>query len=511
MNRKMLALIVLSLLLFSLTSPVTACIDDLIFSADCDGWTITARGYAYNGVTFIYYDLTLKDEDGATVEAVFIDPLDPIHLSSSQDLQTWEFNGSWDGDLCEGEYTVTGSITWISKSDPPVIQDPIIFGTTFDNCECEGEGTCDAHTIGFWKNNINKAIQGKDKGIQVTKLQLETYLAAISTPEIFEGLSLEEAYDILSPEKIKKQDKLPHAIQLLMKQLLAAVLNYESGSYIEGGQAATLAFIQQGEAMLSSTSVADILDLKDLYDDFNNNVNCIPDEEPEPPVDTDCGCRGKVNYLELKYLGDVPATITVEQKKAMQGEDPIRFTDLVDPDGIFEFYGVDKKGTLGTEITITSTFTKDGETFVYTTEIHTSCSQPIGIGMIFGESPILFEVLDGTSKDGGTLECPPAGKKALPDPCNTCGREPQIIQSIQNYPNPFNPVTTINFSLPQSEYVTLTIYNTLGERIATLVEGEIPAGTHSAVWNAKGFASGIYFYRIEAGSFVETKQMMFIK
>ena len=88
---------------------------------------------------------------------------------------------------------------------------------------------------------------------------------------------------------------------------------------------------------------------------------------------------------------------------------------------------------------------------------------------------------------------------------------PEVLPSVQNYPNPFNPVTTIAFTLPQSEKATLTVYNILGEKIATLADGHFSAGEHAITWNASEFASGIYFYRFEAGSFAVTNKLLFAK
>ena len=81
----------------------------------------------------------------------------------------------------------------------------------------------------------------------------------------------------------------------------------------------------------------------------------------------------------------------------------------------------------------------------------------------------------------------------------------------QNYPNPFNPITTIEFSIPQSGMVNLAVYNILGEQVAILLNEEIVAGNHSVQFNAAQLASGIYFFRLQAGSFVETKKMLMIK
>jgi Secretion system C-terminal sorting domain len=81
----------------------------------------------------------------------------------------------------------------------------------------------------------------------------------------------------------------------------------------------------------------------------------------------------------------------------------------------------------------------------------------------------------------------------------------------QNYPNPFNPTTSISYSLPVDAYVSLKIYNMLGQEIATLVDGELSAGEHIATWNASDVPSGIYICRIHAGTFSATKQLMLVK
>lgn len=86
----------------------------------------------------------------------------------------------------------------------------------------------------------------------------------------------------------------------------------------------------------------------------------------------------------------------------------------------------------------------------------------------------------------------------------------------QNYPNPFNPTTDINFALPSAADVELSVYNLLGQKVTTLVNGSMPAGNHTVTWDGTSesggqVASGIYFYRISAGSFNETKKMMMLK
>ena len=81
----------------------------------------------------------------------------------------------------------------------------------------------------------------------------------------------------------------------------------------------------------------------------------------------------------------------------------------------------------------------------------------------------------------------------------------------QNYPNPFNPKTIINYELPITNDVELNVYNLTGQKIATLVQETQRAGHHQVEWDASGFASGVYYYRIEAGEFVEVKKMILVR
>ena len=81
----------------------------------------------------------------------------------------------------------------------------------------------------------------------------------------------------------------------------------------------------------------------------------------------------------------------------------------------------------------------------------------------------------------------------------------------QNYPNPFNPSTFINFNIPKSSDVKLTIYNVKGDEIALLVKGELKAGTYKVNWDGSNCATGIYFYKLETPAFSETKRMILLK
>ena len=90
------------------------------------------------------------------------------------------------------------------------------------------------------------------------------------------------------------------------------------------------------------------------------------------------------------------------------------------------------------------------------------------------------------------------------------GDTPTAFTLEQNYPNPFNPTTTIAFSVFQSGYVNLEIFNLLGEAIRPLISENLNAGTYKAAWDASAYPSGVYFYRLQAGTFSETKRLLLI-
>ncbi|HCV42857.1 MAG TPA: hypothetical protein DGH68_05200 [Bacteroidetes bacterium] len=102
-------------------------------------------------------------------------------------------------------------------------------------------------------------------------------------------------------------------------------------------------------------------------------------------------------------------------------------------------------------------------------------------------------------------------------PLSDVGEKGQSIPTAfalrQNYPNPFNPETNISFDLPKSTFVTLTVFNLLGQEVGTLVNGQLPAGTHNYVVGGENFGltSGVYFYRLSASDFVQTRKMVLLR
>lgn len=91
------------------------------------------------------------------------------------------------------------------------------------------------------------------------------------------------------------------------------------------------------------------------------------------------------------------------------------------------------------------------------------------------------------------------------------GLLPRTNKLEQNYPNPFNPTTQIKYSIPHTGYISLKVYNLLGEEIATLFEGIRQAGNYVATFDGSKCASGVYFYRLRSGNFVETKKLVLLK
>ena len=91
------------------------------------------------------------------------------------------------------------------------------------------------------------------------------------------------------------------------------------------------------------------------------------------------------------------------------------------------------------------------------------------------------------------------------------GNTPQVFSLLQNYPNPFNPRTTIQYSIPQTSFVRITIYDILGKEVSTLVDEQKLSGSYEVQFDGSKLSSGVYFYRLHAGKFLETKKLVLLK
>lgn len=120
--------------------------------------------------------------------------------------------------------------------------------------------------------------------------------------------------------------------------------------------------------------------------------------------------------------------------------------------------------------------------------------------------------LDGAEEIKDTIMIS-AGNTAIINPVDVNENPGNIIDFalFQNYPNPFNPSTKFSFAIPERSFVSLKVYNLLGKEIAAIVSEELSAGNYKRIWNAENISSGVYFYRLQAGNFTETKKLILVK
>ncbi|MFZ2322492.1 MAG: T9SS type A sorting domain-containing protein [Ignavibacteriaceae bacterium] len=124
----------------------------------------------------------------------------------------------------------------------------------------------------------------------------------------------------------------------------------------------------------------------------------------------------------------------------------------------------------------------------------------------------LGQLGNGTNTDSNVpVEVDQSGMGVLPVEENLADQIPSKFELSQNYPNPFNPVTRIQYSVNSMELVSLKIYDILGNEVATLVNKEQPAGRYELMFNADELSSGIYFYKLQSGSLIQTKKMILLK
>ena len=178
---------------------------------------------------------------------------------------------------------------------------------------------------------------------------------------------------------------------------------------------------------------------------------------------------------------------------------PIVSTDLEMGAALFVFDGVAEVELLQDGLTI-KTGVRDGNTYALVapdvSEANGVSTAIIAVGDIISSNAQLLSV-EASTYDGSIL--------------NTVTEIlPEHFALSQNYPNPFNPSTKINIDLPSASEYTLTIYNINGQKVH-VITGSADAGFVTVEWEASAFASGIYFYKLNAGSFASTKKMLLLK
>ena len=112
-----------------------------------------------------------------------------------------------------------------------------------------------------------------------------------------------------------------------------------------------------------------------------------------------------------------------------------------------------------------------------------------------------------------------AARRHKGDPANDAGGAdaaprrlaPDMASLLQNAPNPFNPETEIRFDVSQEAFVNVSVFNTVGQKVATLVDNYVDPGIHTVQWNAADHPSGIYFYRLESNGSAQTRRMLLLK
>ena len=132
-------------------------------------------------------------------------------------------------------------------------------------------------------------------------------------------------------------------------------------------------------------------------------------------------------------------------------------------------------------------------------------------GTPVGDYPLTIIGDDGISTDSDGVIMEVRRPSPFRGPLTTKEGVPTAFELAQNYPNPFNPETSIDFGLPQDGQVRLAVYNMLGQEVEVLVNEEVPAGYYTVSWDAAGLPTGVYFCRIEANNFTETRRMVLIK
>jgi uncharacterized protein (TIGR02145 family) len=162
----------------------------------------------------------------------------------------------------------------------------------------------------------------------------------------------------------------------------------------------------------------------------------------------------------------------------------------------------------GGSCSVDGAFIEAGNTcYLWSSSEHNS-TQAWGRNMYSGQSYV-YRYAEYAKNSGFSVRCVSNIAVSVKE---TLSKElPEAFVLFQNYPNPFNPTTSISFTLPSKSFISLEVFDLLGREVATLVNEQKPAGTYTQKWNAANVSSGIYFYRLQAGNYIQTKKLLVLK
>jgi photosystem II stability/assembly factor-like uncharacterized protein len=483
---------------------------EIVYCADIDLFKSTNGGSSWQNITFSYFGTF--DEQHPDQHALWINPADPNNLICGNDGGIFTTNAGtnpW-----TKSYELPISQFYASEID--YLQPQIKLGGTQDNGTMKSNGSIDNwdfiyggdgfHTkVDYTNSNIIYAesqwggigrstdgglnFSSIDNGIDFTRTNWSTpYVLDILNPQIlyFGTYKLHRTtnrgdnWTVISPDLTRGPDGRLGTITCVSSAVESD--NTTRVIYVGTDDAKLSVSANSGTNWVDRTGILPQRYITDVLADKRNPATAYVTlsgynlDETNPHVfrTTDYG----INWLDISgNLPDVPVNSIIIEYNA----DSILYvgTDA----------GVFYTENLGAEWSILGTGLPNSPVF------DLNYHQPTQKLVVGTHGRSLFEIdLSGITEADQNTEA--------------------IVNNYvlyQNYPNPFNPSTTINFIIPDNELVNLKVYDVMGNQVAELLNEEKSAGSHSIEFNASKLASGIYFYKLKSGSFVETKKMLLLR